>query len=65
MDAEVLDLRHSRSAGVVTAVADGLSGGGLFFMLWVPVPTFDLSFPESSACQRLGTETANFLIGPS
>jgi hypothetical protein len=63
MEAEVFDVRHSRSVGVVTATADGLSGGGVMFISMLPVPIFDLSFPETSACQRLGTETAVLLIG--
>jgi hypothetical protein len=63
MQAEVFDVRHGRSVGVVTATADGLSGAGVMFISMLPVPIFDLSFPESSACQRLAAETAVLLIG--
>ena len=63
MEAEVFDLRHRRLAGSVTARAGGSSGGGVVFVLWVPVPYFHLSFPESRACDGLGEEIAKFLAG--
>ena len=63
MEAEIFDLRHRRPAGSVTARAYGSSGGGLVFLLWVPIPYFHLSFPESRACNVLGEEIAKFLAG--
>ena len=63
MEAEVLDLGRGRPAGIVSAQAEGSSGGGLVFVSLLPIPLFDLSFPESVVCEKFGREMVKFLVG--
>jgi len=63
MRATILDLKHARIAGSITAHSSGPEGGGVGVFIIIPFPIYFTSMAESRACGAIGTELARFLSG--
>lgn len=65
MKATILDLKHARIAGSITAFSTGPEGGGVGVFIIIPFPIYFTSMAESRACGALGKELARFISGTS
>jgi hypothetical protein len=65
-EGQVFDLKHHRSAGGVTARADGEESSGFVLVLFViPIPIVSRAQTEQEACQYFGHELARFITDPN
>lgn len=62
VNATVLDLPHRRVAGMLRADRRGSEGGGVAFVVIIPIPLYSSSYPQTAElCAELGQALTRFI----